>query len=945
MRRPLAFLLAFLLSGLPVLAAARTASSSGVWNTALTTPGAVDTCTINTGVVVDCNQATCTCGSMNNNGSLYCSNAAGCTWVFGNATANCEGAATDTVCASTAAYVGTGEWVIGNLDVFTVDVGTDALENLTENEIAPSAGGVVRIQGKRIIGGEVLRVDETAKENCPQGSYPELANGDPSIAIASCNVDFKVYVDIGRPVRQDEFDGLVLGYLWPAGRRGTWYDILDTIPPNILQLDGDSRGQMRRHGYQETATATVAAASVDVTATSGFSAFDTVAGKYPIGGHFMCTATDCTPQDHPPGGVSAENYYMPCLEARRIIAAPTTTTLTLKNAYAGAGCIAGAAATIVWEPGGWTNSNADGTLNDIDYVESPTGPFQIIDPAVVTTKTAPADINPPGANGLLRQFQFIPADNGSLDIDYAAISFCGRADATVADADCIECRYTTANTSGKCDIDWSEIAWFSGTMAYSIQNPAEDIELTGLSIRDVLPQNDAPPMDTNLGTSHGIRIIDNNTATIRDVRVDQLSTRRIGDDAFQLVYDSDDAKVGGRTTMDYNDVSYTRSTNVWASLVAPVASCECVDYSTPSAGIGAGVEGRFLIDQLLCSNISDGAIVGPSDQGQDYGGIVFSNSVIRNVAGNCFIPTNLGVTPVPWADFGAGFKIVNNACIVPGAGTNLVGGWHGAGQLYSNLIYSQQGSKFAQSAYGNMWLQRSGAAAGIGFDIEVLGEVGDGFPSTLTFRDNVSFNSGGTIGATAFTGANGSGGSPPTTVDHHTHVGSATGTNLFLQLLNTDFTVTNSVSLTTSSNLIRNDDAAPACPTLTDDYNFYLRTGATDCLDTGCVGGCVLGANTIPTGGAADSGQLSFANMQIPDLTISPTSTAYTSLGSDGTHRGARCAGPANWQILELVYPPLNMLGRPGVHDANCYDKDGDGLYDLHDTCDTDPDPLAVSCE
>jgi hypothetical protein len=894
MRRPIAFLLAFLLSS-PAIAVNYTASNDGVWSTVFgATPTAADSCTIDAGaeVTLDANGV---CGMVTVNGSLV-PEAAVHTLTAGQAGSG--------VARTSSLVVGsTGYTAFKDGDALLVDCPAAIWDNC-EIRVSGYLAGI----GRQVRAGRVAQVGtiSTETENCSTGLHTA------DVALSSCN-NPAIYVsaETGRLIT-DEFNtvavpkGEKLIFVWPAAHHDRWYHVFDTIAPDKLLLDFNSRGQNEPEGVTFAGTASVSSATVTwATSTNGPTGF-TAGGAtpwtgnfagMPVGGFWFCDA-DCTAASNT--SPVAHNERLPCAAAKRVIA-NTSGTLTLESAYSG-GCGSAAASHVVSVGGKvWPQS---------PYHErtSPGDPFVIVRPFRLSIPDANmamagTDMEACNAAGTCedKHYHIIVEDGGVLDLEYAEVGFCGVGDANAPSSnfrDCIDFNYTASKGSGHGRLRFVEIHDFGGQNAIQwngFSSAAGDL-VEHLTMRDAQMTDVSGP--DNLG--HGFMLEDYLVAGGgADFKLQDFRCERTGDDCAYGAYGAN----------QFDDLTIERGTIVFSSRNSELTSTQGLDWS-----VGAPFTGEGLIEDVIISNFDDGGIPGPTSGGPWAGGLVARTVLIQNMDA-----TALGEGP---GVLYANFKFVALNSVFRNLGSVATGAVRTTGVGSSYIEGAGRQIDGPSDVYGVVAVTPN-VANTVGYQNESAStsQFKNGGP-TLTDVVLIEAPTAASRGVTAPP----SGSSYPVTIDHASMIGQGASSGWAFAHGGGSgaITVTNSVIWGHTYGF--NSGGGP----FTENHNLVLKTSIP--CDP-----CTIDATDVLTG------SLGWQSLSIPHAYPASNTTPQTMLltAGDTSFAGARCAGPSNWDALERLYPPLASLGRPGVSDpALCADSDGDTWYDLHDSCPTDPNPL-----
>lgn len=881
MRRFLIFLLLFLLATC-ALGAARTASVDGAWSATATwggaaVPTAADTCTINSGIEVriDTNAV---CGGVTNSGSLYTDDQCR-TMTWGPAAAGS---------GATAAYTGAGTLGLKGCDVLEVDCTTDTS---TTCELRASTGGSIVAHGRFLATGTVTAV---SGENCSQGDYPDGIDSD-----ACTDITLTVAVNDGSFL-SDITAGDVLAPVWPSAHSDTWYDIATVTAPDTLVLDYNSRGQARRHGYQETGNGTIAASGTTFTATSGFSTFVTGTGagstEWLLGGYVFCDS-DCTNTVNT--SPANEDQWLPCANAARIASISSGTVLNLASSYSGAGCTAGAAHII---------GNGTASWPMYEYVErfSPGDEFEIFRPVTITIPSANRDMN-----AQTHHYWIDVQDDAALDLKYASLQFLGRADSVTGSGggmiEPFNDGFTSSNASGTLDLEWVEIAHMGGEDVPSVYNLSEDTTWKHILVRDPIPTDLTKPVSV----THGLILRDSGTSAV-SFHIEDFRVMRMGQDAIG----------GSWTGQDYVDITGKRMRFVYNSTISPESDGNCIQFAA------GGTTGVMEFEDVLCSNFELGGYFIPaSDTSDTWGGRMLRNAVFQNIGtGGCYGSASKAMT---YGD-SDGHVVINVACL---AKHTTPMGLHNA-DIYSSYVEANTALlKVVPVARGVMGVGSiNGASTLIGFDTQLSdgGFSSDG-PSCVDCALQTSISSSIT-GRGAEVGTGGS--TYNTLLDHVTFYSGHSSAAVSVVSTGASSTPVNTIRNTIFFSS-RNLGISHSTATLDEHHNGFWRVGGTGCS------GCTLDGTSTK-----EVGTLSFHDLFLPNLTPAGKSTPLTFTTSDGTPLGARVAGPSHWERLELIYPPLQAKGRPGVYlPAYAIDTDGDGIYDIHDNNDAFANPYQRSWE
>lgn len=917
MRRLAALLILLLLSPL-AYGAARTASVDGLWSATATwggaaVPVATDTCTINANVEVVCDVSGtpgCVCGDLTvTAGGTVSTDGQGRTITLGDST-------------TTYSISNAGTIMLSGGDTLSQDCNAVATANC---EFTNSGRVVAR--GTLVGQGTVAAA---SGENCP--AYSSFIPG--SVVLSNCNTNNITVTARGLGLIVDDdarFVGRYLVFTYPAAHRGVWYKIADAVSPDQLVLDFNSNGQNRPLGKGPEATptgnATVAAASTSVSwaagITSGNNAYATQ------GAAFFCDA-DCPALSNTDPATA--NEYLPCPSARRITAvtAGTPATLTLESGYPTANCAGGAAATIV--------GTSSSSRRFYDYVEriAPGDPFVIYNPVTFSIPAASKSYNTTqsyAAGG------YIATDNSVTDFEGVRMEFWGRGDSGVgSDIDPLQIGFTASNSTGTVRLRFVDIGFYGGGEAFSLASVPPGATLDYMTAHNPLPTDQTP--DPNRG--HGLWLNDYNKAGgLGNATVNFFRGSALGDDCMVINGDSS----GSSFDWDYIRINYP--TCIGASTIGLNSSAQCLDYSDTNLQFATGL----TVTGMVCSNYMNGGITYGTKSGgaTTAGTVLVRDSLIQNLQANC------------WGN-GSGANAGNNHTleshtflnsVCRGVSVNASDGnlsWNGLAGVnaYSSLIAdANRGALdpdvlkgvFIETGYVNgstgVYINGTTPANWTNSDLAItdVAVYRQSCPTGVTcttirgfdFTTNDNATQTGTIshftfgGMPATVGTNAIGGTAIQTSDNTAPASAITVTDSVLWYVQNGFAVQGGGNLTESNNLVLG-------------------------YSTFCSGGtCPAQAASTLTTGTVGFRSTSDGS---PNLLPSAGATPFTMTTSDSTPAGARVAGPANWAKLELLYPPLKALGRPGIYNPTyAKDSDGDGIFDIHDPCDTDANPLAGSCE
>jgi hypothetical protein len=821
-----------------------------------------------------------------------------------------------------------GDTVLGNCDALGWE----------DCQMAEYPGSILAGRGLVVYDGSVASV---IQEKCPQGE--QIAT--TGIATAADCEGTTPGQDIGLKlkgitVKDDELNGLALYVEYPAGHRGTWYDIIKTLAPDTIWLDFDSRGQNAAHGLTFTAAANVNVSGTTLTwtgqefrnecsggASNGSACTDDSDctggkcvdfGRLARGANFVCDA-DCAPLSNASPATTSE--YLPCAAARTIVSCDTASpsVCTLSAAIGGGNtCNAGApdAARVITEPGlTWPRNSYLERFDAGDPIKIvKTIKFSIPDankgiPAA-WPGGSPADITAHDKHSFIVQ-----TNNSVIDLYGFEMSFFGIRDNEAPYVrGAIATDMTSANETGALRLSLGDMHHNMGNATLELRD-LSGVEFNELTLRDSMYTDNAGPE-----SQHGIAIGPNPAFNNKGASIilDELRVSRYGDDGI------DSGPDAGWAEDDWDKILVSRSTGSWSSNTDELPSSECWVLLTDRVGVKRYVD----VDRSLCAEWGDGAAIVAFT-----GGTGGTPPTFRSLVSNTVV-LNSGYHGIGHADDSTDsfaeehMNIVNSVVIgsepyASGAAAAL-----SIGRIYSSFLEGGDRVAGAQSIYGSVLTCKNGTTCNAVLP-PMSATAATMENGTQTFRDVlvVAPETGHLAGVHFGRGSD----TYPIVADHLTIIGREPAFDGYGVYMEGDgaYDIRNSVFF----NLAIPLDLTNGNAQITSRYNYYVTNN--DLCNDGATGKCA--ANGIPSDTDTTSAMddLSWVDTTWSPLPI-PESKLRNAPTSDATFPGARCAGPTDWKTLEEVYPRLSLIlgGHPGVYDRTlCKDEDKDGIWDIHDDC------------
>lgn len=892
-------LLMLICFGTPTPAATLTAGVTDfVWGDVFSAATNADTCVIPYGVTIvvrgadagGCGGGLCKCGRMDVDGTLI---------VADDATLQ-VGASGGGLVNAMDIGGNNGGSVIVNGTVLT-DCGANSQ---TTCEWNGADHGSLLVGGSHIIDGKITAV---VGEACPEGYFDPARDADndgPDECDTAAEYDITVKVDF--PVTVGQFDGMRL-YFYPpySGHPGRFYDIRSSTAPNTLVLNGASRGQLLPHGVVLTNTA-AGMNTTTVTLGTSLSADDQegVLGAWLVCDS-ECTSASDVDETASPTGQPVFKAYLPCSKARRITSVTDATHVVINSAVAASACTASAAARIIAEPGqNWPRVEPTLAVHAGDS-------FSIDKPAVVSIPQANKGLRltyaATGNAAQDKNWVMDVGDNFLVRFDRADVAYCGRKDEDTTADQCFTINRTAANTSGRGVYRNTEFYMTSGGNYIASLRNEPTVDISWVTVRDSEYSD-----DNAAGDQHSFLILENDGAYRgADINITGLQAIRTDDD---LVYDGPDL-IGDQ---DWGDITIRKTGCYWMPNNTTQATSECIQFLSSALGIS----GRLTISESVVVDVESG--IGLS---LNAGQVVVRDSVVANTQQGF----GYGADYLHGATFTSKpTAYVNVACLSCGETGSVMSD---GGRVYSSYFGSVGGAGSGTpttlaSFYGSVIDFTNQAAGPYWYD--PLSTSSTKFESGgPVLRDNLLMN-----GAQGIAGTNQRTGIT-TTIDHLTWINKASDNSVGYYVTNSLLPSGGTVSVTNSlmfgiGAIVSTNNGPPS--TWNVRANAGLGLWEALCGGADCAGCC--GATNTTLGAL---GVLSARNPLV--LAESVARTLTTTDGS--AYAGARCSGPADWGKLERLAPFVTAVRRAGVIDPDlCTDTDGDGIWDIHDRCVTDPNPL-----
>lgn len=660
-----------------------------------------------------------------------------------------------------------------------------------------------------------------------------------------------------------------------------------------------------------TGVATLNANDLDITFATGFSDADT-ARRFLLGSRFICDGDS---------------------EVGQFCDVDGDATASLCETYAGTSCDAGAAFHIFRDnqPPNEAIINEEFGIGD---------EFVIIDPAeigVVSGSRADTE-TPPDQDDTI----FFDIQSGSFtELRAMEIHNCGAAFSGES-VNCITVNEIDGSNGTEDFIleDYVEISQVAGLNVLVFLDD-KDLSIRKFTIRDSSP-SDADGL-TDYG--HGLNIGDTSAAT--------RSQNLIFED-FRIVRLNDDGVVFSQNSDSVDNVC--------------CSNCSIKDgligFITSQSGAGdQGIEldcqvTNLAIEFMLLTNVDSGGII--FDGGVMSAGEITTGYIRNSIIQNSTLGHGIGEsTPLDKDDFQ--FNVINviarNLMSSPSTGRiNFGFNWYNSYLDGDNSFETcTSGCAANASARIQIW-QPGGTVKGLiivspaSLDEAIFidaGYAGSALaPDTVDISDNIFVlnNASDTSESGGFVSLGGASDTQNMTFNHNVCVGfnhafiGGGGSNRCVDTIGGSpaiHTITNNVSFDCDILGFKNGGTH----TVSSDFNLAISLERDVCFS------CTDGSDDLATG------VLAARNIYIGDYSLGPTSTARTSLGSDGLPRGARVAG-VNLAPLKKLLPNLEDL--PFVNNIRDTDTDGDGIYNLFDNCvraanpiqlDTDGDGIGDVCE
>lgn len=882
MKRLLAGMLIALLSS-SAFGAPRTASVDGLWSATATwggaaVPVAADDCTINAAVEVICDSATCSCGSLTINGNL--THAAGATCATIKVGDGLTAGTSDNVTINAGGALQGGPCSRLEFDTDRADEGDKAI--LTNS-------GTLVYQGRLIRSGGVIH------------SFTEPTGSHPNRTITLTDRDH-------RQASLDEWNGKVL-IAKTGWFRHQWFTVTTgAANRNEIVVNIDSRGAVDSRNKTNrvnptawapgdwgmiytTGTATVASGATTVTFNTAFSS-TTRAEEVLLGSRFACSADIGTVDD---------------ADFRRFCSVTSTTVAELCTAYGTASCAAGAAFRVY-------DDNQPPNAYPIVESFSEGDTYEIWDPAVMTVIAANQT-----DTGQDDNWNLVVGDGSYTVLDGVEIGYCGqrRLGGPAVEISCLVVNDIDNSRSdeGFYASNWEMHHW-NGQAALRL-NDVSNMTIEEFAIRDAA-EGGVAANGAASNEAHGIELQDNADGrrvvnlTIRDGRI-----VRINDDALSfIVADEGDERVCDGCRLDRLFIGFI------------------------PANDGGSAQGFEPVQGMTNSRFSDSFITNINEE------LIATKTPSTTTAYSLTIYNNvlLNSQTSSAASLGESGSATNSASQVSFVGNYVAGFWlNGAlrGNLYSNFFdrrvsYSAGNTSVIstpQSARGNVLLLGPSDKQG-GIVHQTTNHALS--PSTINILDNAIVAAATPLATAVYTVPGRLGVSsetqPAFNVQHNTVL---CNDALMTSGLGGGARVNGASGMVaTFKNNLHGDceeaidrSAGTVVPSLT--YSQFWS------LDATCYGVCSPETNNVSTG------SLGTVDLQRGDATLRKGAVSQANLGDDGHPRGARVAGPPDFERLRAVFPFLAPIPRVvNITPAQGgQDQDKDGVWDLHDNCDRTPNP------
>lgn len=695
-----------------------------------------------------------------------------------------------------------------------------------------------------------------------------------------------------RQTALDEFNGKILvptsGWF-----RWQWFDITTGgANRNEIVVNIDSRGAVDSRNKDSAAAclnptvwrpgdwgeirsvgnATVANGGTAVTLATAVAGPESV-----IGGRFACNADINTAND---------------TDFRRVCGFTDTTHFTLCTSYGTASCAAGAAYRLY-------DDNQPGIAASIQESFQAGDTYQIIDPAIISVPTAnKADVTQTA------HFYITSSDGSLTSLTRTELAYCGSKIAGTA-LDCLTINQIDNSQANEgFYFDTSEVHHYGGR--YAIQEiDGANITMQNFAIRDASDGGDASGDE-----SHGIGVNDiangvrSTNLTFQDFRI-----VRTNDDGFSLFTAGEaDNVVCSNCSIRRGFIGFI-PTNIGGS----------------AQGLDANrAMTNFVMGDTLVTNTMNDSIRLDTATAADTMSAAFRNNILQNSQISSF---EVADTVDASDALAANWQVVWAGNLM----RNCQGNGIVRGAYYNNLIDPANPSITANlvlpsAVYGNILVEPPNAVNNAGLIAHQPTGSNLLSPATITIQDNVM------IGNRTHTGGNvvwvgglmGTSTVSSNLIVNHNSVYGIVDQLSAAESMGFRTNVPSGITHTYTNNLIANAatsiQKSAGAGTLNSDFNFFWRSS--NCTS------CDSDTNRV------NQGTLGLLSPFDLDFNVQPGTTPNEALGSDGTVRGSRGAGP-NFIALRQIYPFLAPF--PFSNNSNTRDTDNDGIIDLFDNCKFEP--------